>query len=67
MKQEIGVLVLFLVVFIYDIFAPARSSKAIAWISTVGMLLLTVAGFFPCLLGVPSDEAVSVFNGMYVT
>lgn len=66
MKQEIGLLVLFLVVFIYDIFMPARAAKALPGVTAAGLLILTVAGFFPCLLGCPSDEAISVFGGMYV-
>lgn len=66
MKQEIGLLVLFLVVFLYDIFMPARAAKALPWVAAVGMILLTVAGFMPCMLGCESDAAVSVFGGMYV-
>lgn len=66
MKQEIGLLVLFLVVFLYDIFMPQRAAKAIPCVAAIGMLLLTVAGFIPCLLGCESDTANAVFGGMYV-
>ena len=64
MKQEIGLLVLFLVVFIYDIFMPRSAAKALPWVTAGLMTLVTVAGFFPCLLG--TAGTVSVFDGMYV-
>ena len=65
MKQEIGLLVVFLVVFLYDTFMPGRTQKALPAVSTVLMLLLTVAGFCPSCLGVSGDS--TAFAGMYET
>ena len=65
MKQEIGLLVLFLVVFLYDTFMPARSGRNIPVLTAVLMLGLTVCGFFADLLG--TSGHVSAFAGMYVT
>lgn len=65
MKQEIGLLAVFLVVFLYDTFMPGRTQKALPAVSTVLMLLLTVAGFCPSCLGVSGD--VVAFAGMYET
>ena len=71
MKQEIGLLVLFLIVFIYDTFMPARDGLApkagrnIPVLTAVLMLVLTLAGFCPDCLG--TDAEVSAFAGMYVT
>ncbi|MCM1450948.1 MAG: NADH-quinone oxidoreductase subunit N [Clostridium sp.] len=64
MKQEIGLLVVFLLVFLYDTFMPQRSGKALPVFTTVLMLAATVAGFFPCLLGTGDMTA---FAGMYAT
>ena len=65
MKQEIGLLVLFLIVFIYDTFMPARSGKNIPVLTAVLMLVLTIFGFIPEVLGTQAE--VSAFAGMYVT
>ena len=59
LKQEIGLLIVFLLVFLYDTFASARAAKAVPGIACVGMLLLTVFGFFQA--SVPATEA---FAGM---
>ncbi|MDE6277204.1 MAG: NADH-quinone oxidoreductase subunit N [Muribaculaceae bacterium] len=65
MKQELGLLVVFLLVFLYDTFMPGRTQKGLPVVTTVLMLLLTVAGFCPCCLGSGSD--VMAFSGMYET
>jgi len=65
MKQEIALLVVFLLVFLYDTFMPARSQKGLPWTATLLMLAVTAAGFCPHLLGTP-DTAVA-FGGMYET
>lgn len=65
MKQEIGLLVVFLLVFLYDTFMPKGAGKSLPVISTVLMLVLTAAGFCCCCLGSATD--VSAFAGMYVT
>ena len=45
LKQEIGLLIVFLLVFLYDTFAPRKSQGALPVISTVLMLVLTLWGF----------------------
>ena len=65
MKQEIALLVVFLLVFLYDTFMPARSQKGLPWTATLLMLAITAAGFCPCLLGTGGD--ITAFGGMYAT
>ncbi|MDE6463348.1 MAG: NADH-quinone oxidoreductase subunit N [Muribaculaceae bacterium] len=66
MQQEIGLLVVFLIVFLYDTFMPARTQRALPGLSVALMLILTAAGFVAELMGYcPSAE--SAFAGMYVT
>ncbi len=65
MKQEIALLVVFLLVFLYDTFMPRNSQKALPAVSAVMMLVLTVAGFCEYCLGV--DAGISAFAGMYET
>ena len=65
MKQEIGLLVVFLLVFLYDTFMPSRTQKALPGVATVLMLLFTAAGFCPHVLG--TDATVGAFAGMYET
>lgn len=62
LKQEIGLLVLFLVVFFYDTFAPRKSQGMLPAVTTVLMLVFTLWGFCPCV----KQDAVA-FAGMYVT
>lgn len=64
MKQEIGLLVVFLLVFLYDTFAPRKALRALPAIATVLMLLLTAAGFASCCTG---GGEVNAFGGMYQT
>ena len=65
MKQEIGLLVVFLLVFLYDTFMPRGAQKGLPVVSSVLMLLLTVAGCLNCCLGQTTD--VVAFGGMYET
>ena len=62
LKQEIGLLIVFLLVFLYDTFAPRKSQGALPVISTVLMLVLTLWGFCPEV----KADAVA-FAGMYVS
>lgn len=62
LKQEIGLLVVFLLVFLYDTFSTPKTAKAVPGLACVLMLLITAAGF--CLGSAPATEA---FAGMYVT
>ncbi len=65
MKQEIALLVVFLLMFFYDLFMPRSTQKALPVVSVVLMLGVTVAGCFDWLLG--SAENVVAFAGMYET
>ncbi|MDE6037250.1 MAG: NADH-quinone oxidoreductase subunit N, partial [Duncaniella sp.] len=62
LKQEIGLLIVFLLVFLYDTFAPRKAQNSLPVISTLLMLVLTLWGFCPCV----KADAVA-FAGMYVT
>ncbi len=62
MKQEIGVLVVFLLIFLYDTFMPSGKGKSLPVVTLVLMAALTVWGFCCCMAG----EASS-FAGMYQT
>lgn len=66
MKQEIGVLAVFLLVFLYDMFMPARSQKALPAVTVILTAVLTAAGFF-CCCGLGTDTNVVAFSGMYET
>ena len=64
MKQEIGLLVIFLLVFFYDTFMPKKSQSALAGITTMLFGIFTLSGFFcPCMGGCATDA----FAGMYNT
>ncbi|MDE6541678.1 MAG: NADH-quinone oxidoreductase subunit N [Muribaculaceae bacterium] len=65
MKQEIGLLVVFLLVFLYDTFMPQRAGKALPVVSTVLLLLATAAGFCSHCLG--TATSTEAFAGMYAT
>ena len=62
MKQEIALLVVFLLVFLYDTFMPRKALGAISGFATVLFALFT-AGCF--IWGEPAS--VDAFAGMYVT
>ena len=65
MKQEIGLLVVFLLVFLYDTFMPKKAQGALPIVAIIGMVALTVLGLCSCMLG--SGEFTSAFAGMYET
>lgn len=62
MKQEIGLLVVFLLVFFFDTFMPKKAQGALSGITCIFFALFTIAGFCPCAL-----TEQSAFAGMYVT
>ncbi len=62
MKQEIGLLVVFLLVFLYDTFMPKKALNALSGITILLFGLLTLGGF-----GLMCGETASAFAGMYVT
>ena len=66
MQQEIGLLVVFLIVFLYDVFMPAKCQRALPGLTAVLMTILTVAGFAAELMGC-NPSATSAFAGMYQT
>jgi NADH-quinone oxidoreductase subunit N len=63
MKQEIGLLIVFLLVFLYDTFMPRKSQTALPAVSTVLMLLFTLTGFCGCCCGASCTH--TAFAGMY--
>ncbi|MCC8038170.1 MAG: NADH-quinone oxidoreductase subunit N [Bacteroidales bacterium] len=63
MKQEIGLLVVFLLVFLYDTFMPKRALGATAGVTCGLFALLTLGGFAMCVL----DTTADAFSGMYQT
>ncbi len=65
MKQEIAILVVFLLVFLYDTFMPKSSQKALPAFAAVLTLLVTAAGFCPNCLAPASN--ITAFAGMYET
>lgn len=60
MKQEIGLLVVFLLVFLYDTFMPKKAQSNLSGVTCLFFALFTVACFCPCLLA-----DVDSFSGMY--
>ncbi len=62
MKQEIGLLVVFLLVFLYDTFMPQKTLRGLSGFTIILTALLTAAGF---LCG--AQDTASAFAGMYVT
>ncbi len=64
MKQEIGLLAVFLIVFLYDTFMPKRSLGAFGAVTCVLFALFTAYGFCPSVFDAPSAD---VFSGMYFT
>ena len=62
MKQEIGLLVVFLLVFFYDTFMPKKALNATATFTCAVFAIFTAMGFF-CLF--PGTE--NAFAGMYST
>ncbi|MCM1519864.1 MAG: NADH-quinone oxidoreductase subunit N [Lachnoclostridium sp.] len=62
MKQEIGLLIVFLLVFIYDTFFSDKARSALPVVSCVLFAIFTIFGFCPLL----KADTVA-FAGMYVT
>ena len=62
LKQEIALLIAFLVVFIYDTFSSEKSAKGVPCVALLFMAAATVYGFFVARL--PETTA---FAGMYVS
>ncbi|MDE6436963.1 MAG: NADH-quinone oxidoreductase subunit N, partial [Muribaculaceae bacterium] len=65
LKQEIALLVVFLLVFLYDTFMPKSTQKALPAFAAVLTLLITAGGLCCHCLGTATD--VEAFSGMYVT
>lgn len=63
MKQEIGLLVVFLLVFLYDTFMPKKALNATAGVTCGLFALFTLFGFCPHW----SNADVAAFAGMYET
>lgn len=64
MKQEICLLVVFLLVFLNDLFLPRRAHSGIGMITCVLFGVFTLLGFCPEILG---SSATTAFSGMYET
>ncbi len=62
MRQEIGLLIVFLLVFLYGTFMPKKAQGGIAGFTTGLFLLFTVASFLWGNVG-----TVDAFSGMYAT
>ena len=60
MPQEIGLLLVFLLVFLYDTFMPARSQRFLPIFTTVLFVIYTAFSFVPCQMG-------EAFGGMFET
>ena len=60
MPQEIGLLLVFLLVFVYDTFMPARMGKHLPMFATIMTALYTVYAFMPC-----PDSWGMAFGGMF--
>ncbi len=63
MKQEIGLLIVFLLVFLYDTFMPKKALGATSAFTCVLFGLFTLAGFAACVI----SPEVNAFAGMYQT
>ena len=65
MKQELALLVVFLLVFLYDTFMPRNTQRSLPIFATVLMLVTTVCGCLSCCLA-PCGDTMA-FAGMYFT
>ena len=63
MKQEIGLLVIFLLVLLYDLFMPKKARDHVGAFTLVLFGLFTLAGFCPHFC----SQTEQAFDGMYVT
>ena len=63
MKQEIGLLVIFLLVFLYDTFMSKKAQNSLSAVTCVLFAAFTAFGFFcPCI-----QADAETFGGMYAT
>lgn len=62
LKQEIGLLIVFLLVFLYDTFSSPKSAKGVPTFACILMALVTAWGFCPVV-----RLTESAFAGMYFT
>ncbi len=62
MKQEIGLLVVFLLIFLFDTFSTPKSARNVPVLSVILMGALTIAGFCP-----HTFSTAEAFSGMYAT
>ena len=65
MKQEIGLLVVFLLVFLYDTFMPKSTQKGLPAFTAILTLALALCGFCSYCLG--TESTTVAFAGMYET
>lgn len=63
MHQEIGLLVLILLVFFYDTFSNTTATKGVSYLTVCGFAVVTLLGFVQPWFG----ETTSAFGGMYAT
>lgn len=61
MRQEIGLLAVFILVFLFDTFVPQRGQRAVGMVSCVLFAIFTALGFVPCI-AMGGEQA---FSGMY--
>ncbi len=61
MKQEIGLIVVFLLVFLFDTFMPSRAQRKVGVTSCILFAIFTALGFCPSL----TNGLDSAFAGMY--
>lgn len=62
LKQEIGLLIVFLLVFLYDTFSSSKSAKGVPAVACILMAAVTAWGFCPVV-----RLTESAFAGMYFT
>ena len=62
MRQEIALLVVFLLVFLYDTFMPKGALKGTSWFAVACFAIYTAWCFL-----FPVTQDVQAFDGMYVT
>ncbi|MDE6082206.1 MAG: NADH-quinone oxidoreductase subunit N, partial [Muribaculaceae bacterium] len=66
MKQEISLLVVFLLVFLYDTFMPKKAQNSVAGITTIFFALFTACSLGQMFCSDSNVDTVA-FAGMYVT
>lgn len=60
MPQELGLLLVFLLVFLYDTFMPAKSQKGLPYFTAIIFAIYTIIGLCPC-----ASQFGTAFNGMF--